>query len=114
VLLPSGATARIKALRVQFPRAQPARPSKGVLRPTYTSKPLVLVDGLEVLGELAIVYLLGKDRWVAVWVDTFHSRKFWSAMPNESQPVQLPPAGKRKYDEIVAVNGKASSFFDVI
>ena len=55
VLLPDGGTVSIRALRIAFSRATPDRLPEGTLPRTYTSKPLVSVNGAAMFGELAIV-----------------------------------------------------------
>ena len=115
VPLPSGREAKIRALCVQFARATPDRLKPGLLAPTYTSKPLVSVDGDAMFGELAIVRWLEKHGWEGVWVDTFHGQKFWRVMPHKSSPVVLPPPVQARYDAVKAANGgRASGFFDVM
>lgn len=114
VPLPSGTTACVKEFRIKFPPADPARLPDGVLARPYAIKPLVSVDGRAMFGELAIVRWLEKDGWCAVWVDTFN-RKFWRYMPHDSQPIELPPPAKKKYSDIVKMNGDdAGGFFDVM
>lgn len=108
-------TVPVRTLDVTFGRATPDRLKAGVLPATYTSKPLVSVGGDAMFGELAIVRTLERDGWDGVWVDTFHGRKFWRAMPHRSAPVVLPPPARARYDAIVAANGgRASGFFDVL
>ena len=115
VTLPDGSTVSIRALRVAFSRATPNRLADGTLPRTYTTKPLVSVNGAAMFGELAIVRWLEKDGWDAVWMDTFHGAKFWKAMPHKSPPVALPPSARALYDAIkVANGGKASGAFDVM
>lgn len=115
VTLPDGGTVSIRTLRIAFSRATPNRLPEGTLPPTYTSKPLVSVNGAAMFGELAILRWLEKDGWDGVWMDTFHGAKFWKAMPHKSLPVVLPPAARALYDAIKAVNGgKASGAFDVM
>ena len=74
-----------------FPAAAVGRLAEGVLSSTYTSKPLVEIDGEPLVGELAISRVLAQDGWTAVWADAFHGRKFWSAMPHVTQPVAFRP-----------------------
>lgn len=115
VTLPDGAVAPIRALRIAFSRATPNRLPEGTLPRTYTSKPLVSVNGAAMFGELVIVRWLEKDGWDGVWMDTFHGAKFWNAMPHKSQPIALPPAARTLYDAIKLANGgKASGAFDVM
>jgi hypothetical protein len=115
VTLPSGSVVKIRALRVAFSRATPDRLPEGTLLHTYTSKPLVSVDGDAMFGELAILRWLEKDGWDGVWVDTFHGGKFWRAMPHKSSPVRLPPDAQALVDRIKAANGgKSSGAFDVM
>lgn len=115
VTLPDGSTISIRALRIAFSRATPDRLPEGTLPRTYTSKPLVSVNGAAMFGELAIVRWLEKDGWDAVWMDTFHGAKFWKAMPHKTLPVALPPAARLLYDAIRSANGgKASGAFDVM
>ena len=115
VTLPDGSMTAIRALRIAFSRATPNRLPEGTLPRTYTSKPLVSVNGAATFGELAIVRWLEKDGWGGVWMDTFHGAKFWNAMPHKSTPVALPPAAQKLYDAIkVANGGKASGAFDVM
>jgi hypothetical protein len=105
----------VRTLHVRFGRATPDRLPDGVLPTTYTSKPLVSVGGDAMFGELAVVRVLEQDGWDAVWVDTFHGRRFWRAMPHRSMAVALPTPARARYDAIVAANeGKASGFFDVL
>jgi hypothetical protein len=100
---------------VQFSRATPDRLKPGVLASTYTSKPLVSVEGDAMFGELAIVRWLERDGWEGLWVDTFHRQQFWSRMPHKSSPVSPPPAVRARYEAILAANGgKPRGFFDVI
>ena len=107
--------ARIRRLTVRFGRASPDRPRAGTLAATYTGKPLVTFEGAAMFGELAVLRWLESDGWEGVWVDTFHGRKFWRAMPHRSAPVALPDAARALYDRIVAANGgRASGFFDVM
>ena len=94
VTLPDGATVVNRALPIRFSRATPDRLPEGTLPRTYTSKPLVSVNGAAMFGELAIVRWLEKDGWDAVWMDTFHGAKFWRAMPHKSAPVTLPPGAR--------------------
>jgi hypothetical protein len=112
--LPSGLMVRIESLTVRFPSADPPRLSDGVLSRTYTSKPLVNVDGDGVFGEIAIVRNLRKDGWSAVWADTFHGRKFWAEMPVGASPVALPPRVRGLYDRIAERKGNPNGCFDVI
>lgn len=113
-VLPSGMIVRLPNWTVQFPPASPSRLLVGVLKPTYTSKPLVDVDGESVFGELAIVRWLAKDRWSALWADTFHGRKFWSDMPHRGTPVDPPARVKDLYDRIAMRKGGPSGCFDVV
>ena len=113
--LPSGREARIRTLHVRFGRASPEHLKPGTLAATYTSKPLVTVDGAPYFGELAVLRWLERDGWSGVWVDTFHGRKFWRDMPQRSAPVALPPEARALYDRIVAANGgRSGGFFDVM
>ena len=113
--LPGGGAARIRRLRVRFGRASPDRLRPSVLAPTYIAKPLVTFDGAAMFGELAVLRWLETDGWEGVWVDTFHGRRFWRAMPHRSAPVALPDPARALYDRIVAANGgRASGFFDVM
>ncbi len=113
VSLPSGQLAALTEWIVPFAEANPNRLSPGVLSSSYTSKPLVEVDGASVFGELAIVRLLERDGWSAVWADTYHG-KFWRGMPHESQPVELPPEAAGVYHRIAGNKGSPSGCFDVI
>jgi hypothetical protein len=100
---------------VAFGRASPEHLKPGTLPATYTSKPLVTFNGDAMFGELAIVRWLEVDGWDAVWLDTFHGRKVWRAMPTKSLPIRLPPTQQMLYDRIVAANeGKASGSLDVM
>ena len=114
VALPSGRRAKITNLTIGFPAAPTARLPEGTLRSTYTSKPLVEIDGESLFGELAIVRLLVSDGWSAVWADTFHGAKFWADMPHRASPVQLPPRVRQLYGRIVEIKGSAAGCFDVI
>jgi hypothetical protein len=113
--VPSGQLVPIRRLRVAFGRASPEYLKPGTLAATYTAKPLVTFNGDAMFGELAIVRWLEVDGWDAVWLDTFHARKVWRAMPTKSAPIHLPPTQQRLYDRIVSANaGKASGSFDVM
>jgi hypothetical protein len=112
--LPCGKTVSIRALQIRFPACPTGKLDPGVLKSTYTSKPLVMFGSEKLFGELAIVRWLEKDGWKAVWVDTFHGRKFWKAMPHKSSPVILPPLAKKRYEQTVTANGKPGGFFDVM
>ena len=115
VTLPTKGTLEILTPRIGFPRATPDHLPEGKLPRTYTSKPLVSVNGDAMFGELAIVRWLERDRWEAVWVDTFHGGKFWRAMPHKSSPVRLPPFAQATFDAIKQANGgKGSGAFDVM
>ena len=113
-VLPSGRTVRIPTLTVRFPPADPPRLAKGTLKDTYTSKPLVDVDGEPVFGELAIVRWVAKDGWGALWADTFHGRKFWQAMPHKSDPVDPPGFVRDLYERIANRKGGPSGCLDVV
>jgi hypothetical protein len=113
-VLPSGRRVRIATLHVRFPPAEPSRLASGVLQSTYTSKPLVDVDGESLFGELAIVRWLAKDGWDALWVDTFHGRKFWREMPHMGPPVSPPPQVRSLYDRIAQTKGSPSGCFDIV
>lgn len=114
-VLPSGAVAHIRQLRMRFGHASPDRLPEGTLPLTYTAKPLVTFHGAAMFGELAVLRWLEVDGWEGVWVDTFHGRKFWNAMPTVSAPVMLPPGARALYDRIVSRNGgRASGTFDVM
>lgn len=113
--LPSGRAVTIRRLVVQFGDASPNRLPVGALPATYTSKPLVTFHGEAMFGELAVLRWLEVDGWEGVWLDTFHARKCWRAMPTRGSPVSLPVAMQARYDAIVAANGgRASGAFDVM
>jgi hypothetical protein len=112
--LPSGRIARITAWTVGFPPASPNRLPPGTLAKTHTDKPLVQFAGEPLCGELAIARSLHQDGWAAVWADTFHGQKFWSGMPHQKSPVDLPADVRRLYDGIAETKGSASGCFDVI
>jgi hypothetical protein len=113
--LPSGRVVQMRRLFVRFGEASPNRLRSGALQPSYTSKPLVTFNGAAMFGELALLRWLEVDGWEGVWLDTAHGRRCWRDMPTRSDPVALPPAAQRKYDEIVAKNGgRASGTFDVM
>jgi hypothetical protein len=112
--LPSGAVVEIPTLILRFPLAEPPRLDEGVLKPTYTVKPLVDVDGEPVFGELAIARWLAKDGWSALWVDTFHGRKFWRDMPHLSDPIEPPASVRESYKRIADLKGGPSGCFDVV
>ena len=115
VTLPTKGVVELQALRIAFPRATPDHLPDGKLPRTYTSKPLVSVNGDAMFGELAIVRWLERDGWEAVWVDTVHGGKFWKAMPHKSSPVRLPARAQATYDAIRRANGgKGSGAFDVM
>lgn len=105
----------LQTLRIAFPNASPKRLPEGKLPRSYSSKPLVSVNGDAMFGELAIVRWLERDDWEGVWVDTFHGGKFWRAMPHKSSPVKLPAPAQATFDAIKRANeGKASGAFDVM
>ena len=112
--LPSGSVVQIPTWIVRFPPADPPRLAAGALKSTYTSKPLVNVDGEPVFGELAIVRWLAKDHWSALWSDTFHGRKFWRDMPHRSKPVDPPGPVRTLYSRIADLKGSPSGCFDVV
>lgn len=112
--LPSGRIARIAAWTISFPPASPDRLPPGTLSKTYTDKPLVMVDGEPMFGELAVARWLAEDGWTAVWADTFHGRKFWEGMPHLTSAVALPTPVRTVYDDIVEIKGNAWGCFDVI
>jgi hypothetical protein len=113
--LPSGKEVTLRRLHVRFGRASPEYLKPATLARTYTSKPLVTFNGDAMFGELAIVRWLEVDGWEAVWLDTFHARKVWRAMPTKSAPIRLPPSQQALYDRLVEANGgKASGSFDVM
>ncbi len=113
--LPSGRIAKLRRLVLPLGRASPDRLPEGSLAPTYTSKPLVTFNGAAMFGELAVLKWLELDGWEGVWLDTFHGRKAWRAMPTASPPVRLPPDAQALYDRIAAENGgRASGTFDVM
>jgi hypothetical protein len=101
---------------VRFPRAEPLYLGDGVLKRTYTAKPLVASFGQPLFGELAIVECLQRDGWTGVWVDTYHGAElFWRDMPQRSSNVDLSaePEALHVYRGIVAEHGKRGGFFDV-
>jgi hypothetical protein len=111
VALPGGASARIQSWVVRFPTAAGRLGTR--LAKTYRSKPLVNVgDGL-VFGEIAIAQALQQDGWKAVWADSFH-RKFWSAMPGVSDPVELPVKLTKLLTRIASLKRSKGGCFDVI
>jgi len=106
----------IATLQIRFPRASKSHSPPGLAK-TYTSKPLVEVDGEALYGELAILRYLEKDGWNGVWVDTFHSRGkrkvVWSGMPPDGKG-ELSKDATLLFNQIVDKNdGKSSGFFDV-
>lgn len=108
---------KIQNLRVHFPSAGPPYLLDETLPKTYRSKPLVVVNGDVLFGELAILRYLQMDGWDGVWVDTFHGRGrkkvFWSDMPPSGHG-KLSKDAEELYEQIVqANNGKSSGFFDV-
>ena len=123
--LASGSTVEITALTIGFEKPDPPKLPAGTLhfapkgtamKGTYLSKPLVIFDNQVFWGELAIVHTLINDGWQAVWVDTFHGRKFWQDMPNRARPVdlaQLEPNAHSLYQDICRENGGPGGFFDV-
>lgn len=121
VRLPSGGEASIALWTVRFPPAEADRLLPGTLARTYTSKPLVQLDGEPLFGELAIVRCLQKDGWDGVWVDAFHDRGrhklFWQGVPHTTEPYDLSgaPHAWQMYRRIVELNGgRAAGFFDVL
>jgi hypothetical protein len=112
-VLPSGAPIRIPTLILHFPPANPPRLPEGVLKRTYTSKPLVQLGAEDIFGELALVRLLARDGWEALWADTFHG-KFWQGMPNVSEPVRPPSHVADLYARVADRKGGPSGCFDVI
>jgi hypothetical protein len=113
-VLPSGKPIELPTWIVRFPPANPARLTNSILKSTYTSKPLVVVDDEPVFGEIAIARWLAKDGWNALWVDTFHGKKFWKGMPDRTSPVEPPPPIRALYDRIAAIKGSAGGCFDVV
>ncbi len=111
---PIGPVARIESWLIRFPSANPDRLPLGVLRKSYTVKPLVAINGASMFGELAIVSCLEKDGWTAFWVDTFHGRKFWRGMPHVTQPTEPPTKVKALYARIADRKGGPSGCFDIV
>jgi len=108
---------KIEALKIHFPPAPIRHLVDESLPGTYRNKPLVVVDGEVLFGELAILRYLQIDGWEGVWVDTFHSRGkkkvVWSNLPPNGQG-KLSLEAEKLFDEIVEANqGKSSGFFDV-
>lgn len=101
-LLPSGRVVNLSTWTVNFPPATPARLYENSLERTYSRKPLVDVAGESLFGELAIVRWLQKDGWSALWVDTFHGRKFWNDMPHRSGPVHL----RHRFEQFITESPK--------
>lgn len=99
---------------MQFPEAANPRLAPGTLSSTYTTKPLVEVNGQAVFGEIAIVRCLEQDGWSALWADTFHGRKFWRDMPHLGKPAEPPPHVRDLYNRIAAFKGTPSGCFDVV
>ena len=99
---------------VNFPAAEPDRLPVGILKSTYTDKPLVSVDGESLFGELAILRWMAKDGWRGVWADTFHGRKFWDNMPHLSTPTEPPSHVRSVYQEIAGLKGGPGGCFDAI
>jgi len=121
VRLLSGGEICLAQWTIRFLPAEPDRLPAGTLAKTYTTKPLVQVDGEPLFGELAIVRWLQKDGWDGVWVDTYHSRGrrkfFWQGMPHKTEPYDLSsiPRVWKTYNRIVEHNGgRAAGFFDVL
>lgn len=110
VTLPAG-TARIKSFVVDFPRS--GAKVNPALAKTHQSKRLVDVGNGPVFGEIAIAQALQRDGWSAVWADTFH-RKFWSAMPGESEPIDLPATQKALLACIASFGDLKGGCFDVV
>ena len=106
---------RIENLVIRFPRIEKTDPLPEIVKglaATHQAKRLVLVDGKEMFGELAILEYLRKDGWDGVWVDTYH-KKFWATMSDRGTAI-LPLHAKQLCGKIVEKNcGKASGFFDV-
>jgi hypothetical protein len=113
-LLPSGRVVNLPTWMVDFPRATPDRLPENCLKRTYTRKPLVDVAGESLFAELAIVRWLQKDGWSALWVDSFHGRRFWNGMPHKSDPIHPPPPIREIYDRIAKLNGSFSGCPDVV
>lgn len=127
--LSSGASISIPALVIRFSLAERKLPRDSKyfgdadknLRSSYSSKPLVDLEGETLFGELAIVRLLMRDGWSAVWVDSYHSTRarplFWRDLPTRSAPVDLEreaPSAFELYDKLCAANGGRGGFFDVM
>lgn len=112
--LDDGSTVKIASWSVPFPPAGTARLEGTALKSTYTSKPLVAVDGEPLFGELAIVRCFERDGWGALWADTFHGRKFWKTMPHKGSPVRPPDQVLRLYSRIAERKGNPSGCFDVV
>lgn len=111
----------ITEFRVELDPADPNHLPADALPSTYTSKPLVLIEGESLFGELAVVRLLQMGGWGGVWVDSFHSsarrQLFWDDMPHRSAPfdLHLVPRARDIYDQILGVrSGKRGGFFDVL
>lgn len=94
--LPSGMVLEIPTWRIQFPKWH-GSPLPETLRKTYTSKPLVEIDGEPLFGELAILRCLQKDGWTGYWVDTFHGGKWWNGLPDRTSPVEPSGVLKQRY-----------------
>jgi hypothetical protein len=109
---------KVENLKIHFSPAPVRYLMDESLARTYRSKPLLVVNGEVLFGELAILRYLQMDGWNGVWVDTFHSRGkkkvVWSNMPPDGHG-KLTTAADKLFDEIVETNhGKSSGFFDVL
>lgn len=87
-LLPSGAEVDVPVWRTTFSKWTGDRlPESFSL--TYRWKPLVDLDGGRLFAELAICKVLITNGWKAVWLDTFH-RKRWNQMIDVESPCTIP------------------------
>lgn len=79
--------------------------------PKFGNKPIVEWDGEPVYPELAVVRLLKKHGFDAVWIDSYRG-KFWESMSHERT---LPDAAREAYAKILQGNsGKRGGFWDVM
>lgn len=97
VRVPGGGKFEIRRCRFVFPRsAGPA--TTGIS--TYDSKVAIAGPVGPLFAEIKIVQIAGEQGYHAVWLDTFHQDRRWSAMPGASRPVSLPADQQDLLDRI--------------
>lgn len=107
VKLPSGNSVLVP--RCEFPlklwRGKP-------IAATHGPKPVLELNGNPVFAEMAIVRILQRAGWDAVWVDNWYEKFRHSMPPHECT---LPAHAQELFDRIrVANKGKVGGCFDVL